>query len=222
MGLVELTQPIDILVDFLAIFPTIAPMKKYLILFMTLILCFMTFSVHAAWDEEGGQQAGTVYDDTPEQKRSGWFIGSDQGVLFFVGDSDKVLNAQYYGSLFGGYSLKGWVEPYFSLGQAIGSLSGFNVTTFFFIFEGGARFYPIRTKIRPFLTGTAGLYVLDFSNFNGVLISNGANFTYSGGGGLTVTFGRSNLDLKGVFRGFNNTGGTLQSVAVTLGYFFQF
>lgn len=197
-------------------------MKKYLILLITLALCLPAFSVHAAYDEEGGQQGDEVYDDTPPQKRSGWFLGSDQGVLFFVGDSDQVLNAQYYGSLFGGYSLKGWIQPFASLGQAIGSLNNFNVTTFFFIFEGGARFFPVRTKVRPFFTGTVGLYVLDFSNFNGVLISNGANFTYSGGGGLAVTFGRSNLELKGVYRGFRNTGGDLQSIAVTLGYYFQF
>jgi hypothetical protein len=197
-------------------------MKKYLILFLTLILCAPAFSVHAAYGEEDGQQDNGVYDDTPEQKRSGWFLGSDQGVLFFVGDSDQVLNAQYYGSLFGGYSIKGWFQPFVSLGQAIGSLDAFNVTTFFFIFEGGARFYPVRTKIRPFFLATTGLYVLDFSNFPGSLISTGANFTYSAGGGIAFTFGRSNLDLKGVYRGFHNNGADLQGVAVTLGYFFQF
>lgn len=190
---------------------------------MTLILSLSAFSVQAAsYDEEGGTSPGEVYDDTPPEKRSGWFLGSDQGILFFVGDSADVLNSQYFGTLFGGYSVKGYFQPFFSIGQAIGSLDGFNATTFFFIFEGGARFTPLRTKVRPFFTGTLGVYILDFSTFPGVFLSNGANFTYSGGGGLAVSFGRSNLELKGSYRGFRNTGGDLQGVSVTLGYFFQF
>jgi hypothetical protein len=197
-------------------------MKKFFILLLTLSLCLSAFSVQAAYDEEGGPE-GDVYDETPFQKRSGWFLGSDQGVLFFVGDSDQVLNLQYYGSLFGGYSFKGFIQPMISLGQAIGSLDGFNITTFFFIFEGGARFTPLRTKVRPFFTGTVGLYVLDFSEFSGVLVSSGANLTYSGGGGIAVTFGRSNLEVKSSYRGFrNNGGGDLQGITVTLGYYFQF
>jgi hypothetical protein len=197
-------------------------MKKYLILIITLALCLQASFVHAAYDEEEGKQGGEMYDEIPAEKRSSWFLGSDQGVLFFVGDSAKVLNPQYYGSLFGGYSIKGWIQPMVSLGQAIGSLNNINDTTFFFFFEGGARFFPIRTKVRPFFFGTAGLYVLNFSNFAGSLVSTGANFTYTGGGGLTVTFGRSNLELKGAFRGLNNNGAFLEGVAVTLGYFFQF
>jgi hypothetical protein len=63
---------------------------------------------------------------------------------------------------------------------------------------------------------------LDFSNFAGAFVSNGANFTYSGGGGVAVSFGRSNLEVKGNYRGFRNNGGDLQGVAATLGYFFKF
>jgi hypothetical protein len=197
-------------------------MKKYLILLVTLLVCVPAYPVHAAYDEEVPPQEGGIYDDTPPEKRSGWFLGGDQGVLFFVGDSAQVFNAQYYGSVFGGYNIKGWIQPMVSLGQAIGSLNGFGATTFWFIFEGGARFTPLRTKVRPFFLGTAGLYILDFSNFGGVFVSSGANFTYSGGGGVMVSFGRSNLEVKGIYRGFRNNGGDLQGVAVTLGYYFQF
>jgi hypothetical protein len=197
-------------------------MRKFAILFITLLFILPVYSVHAAYVEEEVPPQGEVFDDTPPEKRSGWFLGSDQGVLFFVGDSAQVLNAQYYGSLFGGYNIKGYIQPLVSLGQAIGSTSGFNSSTFWFIFEGGARFTPLRTKVRPFFSGTAGLYVLSVDTFPGILITSGANFTYSGGGGIAVSFGRSNLEVKGTYRGFRNSGGDLQGVAVTLGYFFQF
>lgn len=192
-------------------------MKKCLLLLWTLLLLLPAFTVQAAYDGEGNGP----YDELPE-KRSGWFLGSDQGVLFFVGDSGDLFNVQYWGSLFGGYNVGGWVQPFVSLGQGIGTLKGFgNPTTFWFVFEGGSRFTPLHTVVRPFFSGTVGLYVLDFSNF-GAPVNSGANLTYSGGGGLEFSFGRSNLELKGNYRGFRNAGGDLQGVTVTLGYFFKF
>lgn len=187
-------------------------MKKFFIILLTIFLLGPVSSVHGYYEGE----------DEPPEKRSGWFLGSDQGVMFWLGDTANFFNVQYYGTLFGGYNIKGYVQPLIRFGQAIGSLKGFgNPTTYWFIIEGGARFTPLRTKIRPFFVGTGGLYVLDFSNF-GSLIQTGANFTYTGGGGIQFSFGRSTLELKGQYRGFLNGGGNLQGMNVTFGYFFQF
>jgi hypothetical protein len=158
-----------------------------------------------------------------EEKDSGWFIGSDQGVLFFVGNSSHLVGTQYYGTLFGGYTVKGIFQPMVRIGQAIGTLNGFfDPTTFFFIMEGGFEVTPLRTMISPYFRGTSGFYVLSFDDFGGPPVQTDTNFTYSGGGGVKVKFGSSRLTIGSAYRGFINSGINLQSVEVTLGYTFQF
>ncbi len=157
-----------------------------------------------------------------ERKDHGWFIGSDQGVLFFVGDGSEFIDPQYYGSIYGGYSYRGILQPMIKLGQAIGSTGDFlDATTFFFIFEAGIRVVPLQTKVRPYFIGTAGGYVLDFFDFD-FPVQEDTNFTYSVGGGIEVEFGPSHLTLGSEYRGFINDGIDLQGVAVTIGYLFEF
>ena len=132
------------------------------------------------------------------------------------------MRPQYYGTIYGGYNIEGYFQPMIRIGQAIGSLNGFfQPTTYFFIFEGGFRATPIRTKVRPIFLGTAGFYVLDFTQF-GSPVQTGVNFTFAGGGGLEVSFGHSHLDIIASYRGFTNRGPYLQGMEVTLGYTYQF
>jgi hypothetical protein len=175
----------------------------------------------AAQTTEIAPAEGGTYSDS-EEDQGGWFLGSDQGVMFFVGDSANLVNLQYFGSVFGGYNIKGYFMPMIRLGQAIGSLdSFFQPTTFFFIFEGGFRATPLRTKIRPFFSATAGLYVLDVDDF-GSPVRNGANFTFSAGGGIEYNFGHNTIGLGTEYRGFVNSGPFLNAIAITLGYTFTF
>jgi hypothetical protein len=189
-------------------------------LFIIALILISCGPLHAAYE---GEEEGSYpeYEENPEL-RSGWLMGTDQGILFFVGEAGDFINPQYYGTLFGGYNIKGLFQPMIRLGQAIGSLStDFNPTTFFFIFEGGFRLTPLRTKIRPFISGTAGFYVLSFDQF-GSQVQNDTNFTFSTGGGIEGSFGRSSIFLSGAYRGFVNAGPFLQGIEITLGYAFRF
>jgi hypothetical protein len=108
------------------------------------------------------------------------------------------------------------------IGQALGSLNQFgNASTFFFTLEGGIRVTPIRTKVRPYFLGTAGMYILNLSGPY-TAVQSGTNLTYSGGGGLEVQFGSNRFTLGSAYRGFVNSGPDLTSVEITLGYIFQF
>lgn len=188
---------------------------------LLLAACLWIARPAAAQISEIAPTEGVGYT-APENDEGGWFLGSDQGVMFFVGDSGNFVNPQYFGSVFGGYNIKGYFQPMIRLGQAIGSLdSFFNPTTFFFIFEGGFRATPLRTKVRPYFSGTAGMYVLDVDDF-GSPVRNGVNFTFSGGAGLEFSFGHNTIGVGGEYRGFVNPGPYLNAVAVTLGYTFTF
>ena len=157
-----------------------------------------------------------------EESQSGWSLGTDQGVQWFVGNSSRFINAQYYGAVYGGYNFGGYIMPMIRMAQSFGSLNGFgNPSTFWFILEGGFRATPVRYKIRPYFVGTAGFYYLSFTNL-GSPVQGGSNFTFNGGGGLEVALGRSALTVGGAYRGFTNPGLYLQGVEVTLGYRFQF
>ncbi|HCU23918.1 MAG TPA: hypothetical protein DF383_02785 [Deltaproteobacteria bacterium] len=157
-----------------------------------------------------------------EPHESGWFMGSDQGVLLFVGNSSNFFNAQYYGTIFGGYNFKGIVAPMLRIGQAFGSTNElFDVGTFIFILEGGLRVTPLRSKFRPYFLGTAGFYVLDFNDFD-FPVADGLDFTFSAGGGFEYQLGASRIGLGSVYRGFVNPRTDLRSVEITLGYTFQF
>lgn len=185
-------------------------------LLLLAILCLSELSFpslsHAALDEE------VEY----KEKSSGWTLGTDQGVLFFIGDSAGLVNPQYYGTIYGGYNIKGIFMPMVRLGQAYGSLSGFgNPSTYWFSMEGGFRVTPLRTKVRPFFLASAGFYVLSFTDL-GTPVDNGLNFTFSGGGGLEVEFGPSALTVEGAYHGFANGGPYLEGISVTLGYRYQF
>lgn len=194
--------------------------------FFLILMVLWTWAapLHAAYDGEG--QEGPYEEgkwDQPAWKRGGWFLGSEQGVLFFVGNNNQFANTQYYGNVFGGYNFKGWFSPVFRMGNGWGSIPTpiGSSSSYFFIFEGGIRATPLRTMVRPFFEGTAGVYILSFDNF-GSPVQSEANFTYTGGGGLEVSFGRSNLTIGGEYRGFNNSGVSLTGVTITLGYYFQF
>ncbi len=191
---------------------------------LLLIACILLLGATPLQAQEEGAPAPNPPPTYGSEKDDGggWFIGSDQGVLFFVGDSSNFVGAQYYGTEYGGYNVKGWFQPILRLGQALGSLNQFgNPTTFFFILEGGMRFTPIHTKVRPYFLGTGGMYVLNFSNF-GSPVRDDTNFTFSGGGGLEVALGPSRIIVGSAYRGFINDGRNLKSVEVTVGYAFQF
>lgn len=154
--------------------------------------------------------------------RNRWFLGTDQGVLFFVRDGGNFINAQYYSTIYGGYNIREIVQPMVRIGQAIGSANAFfNPTTFFFIFEAAVKVTPVRYWVRPYFLGSAGMYVLSFDDF-GFPVRDNVNFTYSGGGGLEFSFGRNTVGLGSAFRGFNNSGLNLYGVEVTFGYTFSF
>ncbi len=200
-------------------------MRKFGLIALALAWC-LSISTGSARAEEvdtsGGYEAPPQAEEDPTH-RSGWFLGSDQGVLIFTGNGGNFFNLQYYSNIFGGYNFKGLFQPMVRLGQAIGSAElFFNPTTFFFIFEAGVRITPIRYKVRPYFIGTAGLYYLDFDDF-GFPIREGANFTYTGGGGIEILFGSHNgITIGGEFRGFVNDGLDFYGVTVSLGYTFQF
>lgn len=184
------------------------------ILRISLILLTLMALSHPSFAEFEGE--------FPQDNPSGWFLGTDQGILFFTGDSDRFVNAQYYGTIYGGYNINGYFQPMLRIGQAIGSMSSFgNPTSFWFIMEGGFRATPLRTMVRPYFMGTAGFYVLSYDQFANP-VAEGVNFTFSGGGGLEVAFGHSALTVGGAYRGFTNSGPYLNSVEITLGYRFQF
>ncbi len=171
---------------------------------------------------QGPNQSYPPNIDLDKNDENGWFLGSDQGVLFFVGNSSHFVGPQYYGSFFGGYNIRGIVQPIIRIGQAIGSTNGFiNATTFFFTMEGGLRFTPLRTKFRPFFISTIGFYHLSFNDF-GFPVFDDTNLTYTAGGGLEYKFGPSRINVSSEYRGFNNAGLNLHGVEVTLGYTFQF
>lgn len=170
--------------------------------------------------EQGGYASGG-YGENPLH-RSSWFLGSDQGVLFFVGNSSNLLNLQYYSTIFGGYDIKGYVQPMLRFGTALGNAEVFfNPSTFFFILEGAVRVTPLRTKIRPYIEASAGMYILDFDDF-GFPIRDGVNFTYSAGGGVEFRFGHNAVSVGSAFRGFVNSGFDFNGVTVTFGYAFHF
>ncbi len=201
-------------------------MKKLL---MILSICSLVATgLSGAQAEEIPQDTGGANPSYPasidisEQDEDGWFIGSDQGVLFFVGTSGNFMDLQYYGSVFGGYNFRGIVQPLMRLSQAIGSTDGFfDATTFFFMLEGGLKITPIRTKFRPFFIGTVGFYHLDFNDF-GSPIFDDTNFTFTAGGGLEYKFSSSRINVSSEYRGMINDGLDLRGVQVTLGYAFQF
>lgn len=178
-----------------------------------ILFVLSTFAIPAHAEYEG---------EFPQENPSGWFLGTDQGILFFPGNSGRFINPQYYGTIFGGYDINGYFQPMLRIGQALGTMSSFgNPTSFWFILEGGFRATPLRTKVRPYFTGTAGFYVLSFNNF-GNPVQDELNFTFSGGGGLEIAFGRSAITVGGAYRGFTNSGPYLNGVEITLGYKFQF
>ena len=181
-------------------------------------LCPMTLPYAGAQEVDGGYYAA---EEDPHRNR--WFLGSDQGVLFFTNDAGNFINLQYYSTIYGGYNIRDIVQPMIRLGQGIGSADAFfNPTTFFFILEAAVKVTPIRYKIRPFLVGSAGMYVLDFDDF-GFPIRDGVNFTFATGGGLEFSFGGHNtIGIGAEYRGFLNEGLDLFGVTVTLGYTFQF
>jgi len=206
-------------------------MKKLFLLFS--IFSVLSWSWHgfaASTQVETPVQPSTTTEQKPypatidldEKNEQGWFIGSDQGVLFFVGNGDNLFGPQYYFTIFGGYNFKGWFQPMVRIAQAIGGTNTFfSTSTFFFMMEGGLRFTPIRTKVRPYFFGTAGFYVLSFDDF-GFPVFSDTNFTYDTGGGIEVKFGPSRIGVGAGYRGFVNSGMNLHSVEVTLGYTFQF
>lgn len=198
-------------------------MKLLRVILILFVMLLAVPKLDAAYEGEGeveGEGEGPY--GTGKEKTSGWFLGTDQGVLFFLGDSSDLMGTQYYLTTYGGYNIKGILQPMVRLGQAFGSANTFfNPSTYFFIFEGGARVTPIRTMVRPFLSGTAGLYILSFDDFD-TIVQSDTNFTFSGGGGVEVAFGSSRLTIGGEYRGFQNSGFDLRGVEVTLGYFFQF
>ncbi len=203
--------------------------EKFLFWTMLLLLALPASRGYAAYQEDdpgltppSGQNAPQQFDDREPYKRSGWFLGSEQGVLLFLGNSSNLVDPQYLGTLFGGYRIQGWVYPYLRMSQAIGSLGGFfNPTTFFFMLEGGVKFTPLRTFIRPFFQGGLGFYVLDFTQF-GSTVQTGVDFTAHGGGGIEFCFGHSSINLSSNYRIFQNGGPDLQAVEATLGYSWQF
>lgn len=195
-------------------------MKKLLNLF----LCLLSFGAAAPALAQADyyNQAQPIPQQVDYEKKSGWFLGSDQGVLFFVGDSGDFMGPQYYGSIFGGYNIQGYIAPMIRIAQTIGSARGFfDPTTFFFIMEGGVKITPLRTKFRPYFEGTAGFYVLDFSDL-GFPIQDDVNFTFAAGGGIEYKFGASTIGIGSSYRGMINDGLNLRGVQVTLGYSFQF
>ncbi|MDL1872203.1 porin family protein [Deltaproteobacteria bacterium PRO3] len=202
-------------------------MKKFLMI----LTCFATVAAglpafgqgqELPQDTGGANPSYPASIDLSEQDEDGWFIGSDQGVLFFVGTSGNFMDLQYYGSVYGGYNFRGIVQPLMRLSQAIGSTEGFfNATTFFFMLEGGLKITPIRTKFRPFFIGTVGFYHLDFNDF-GSPIFDDTNFTFTAGGGLEYKFSSSRINVSSEYRGMINDGLDLRGVQVTLGYAFQF
>ena len=200
------------------------------ILILTLLLS-LTPSLHAQQDPEPVPEDGEGVDPQPSYRPlhyynddgSGWFIGSDQGAWIFVGRSDDLISTQYYSTLFGGYNFKGLVQPMFRLGSAVGNISDlYAPRNFFFTFEAAVKVTPLKTKVRPYMVASAGLYVLDFEESYTPLY-NEANFTYSVGAGLEVALTEHNLiTLGSSYRGFINQGPDLQAVEITAGYSYQF
>lgn len=194
-------------------------MKKIL----SLLICALTLAAAPAFAQP--DDYGKPYPAHPPvdyEKQSGWFLGSDQGVLFFVGDSGDFMGPQYYGSIFGGYNFGGWIAPMLRIAQTIGSARGFfDPTTFFFIMEGGVKITPLRSKFRPYFEGTLGFYLLDYSDF-GFPIQDDVNFTFATGGGIEYKFGASTIGVGSSYRGMINSGLDLRGVQVTFGYTFQF
>lgn len=199
-------------------------MKKFICLLFCSLLLAASVPALAQPDDYGrpypGQEPRPV-EKNPEH-RSGWFLGSDQGVLFFVGDSDNFMGPQYYFTFFGGYNFNGWIAPMLRMGQAIGNANGFfDPTTFFFILEGGVKITPLRTKFRPYFEGLLGFYVLDYDDF-GFPIRDDVNFTFSTGGGVEYKFGANTIGVGAAYRGMLNEGLDMQGVQVTFVYSFQF
>ncbi len=192
-------------------------------IFLSVLAVLFVLSIAQAQDDVGEVTPLPPPAPAEEKDYDGWLLGSDQGVLFFVGDSSNFIGPQYYGTIFGGYNFRGIFQPMLRLGQALGSLNGFFApTTFFFIFESAFRITPVRKMFTPYFIGTAGMYVLSFDNFFGSPVDSGVNFTYSGGGGIQINFGHNQISVGSAFRGFLNNGPDLNSVEVTLGYGFQF
>ncbi len=201
-----------------------------LALAFSLSFTFISHS-HAHEDHEPVPEDGQGLDPQPSYRPvhyynddgSGWFIGSDQGAWIFLGRSSDLISTQYYSTLFGGYNFKGLVQPMFRLGSAIGNLSDlYAPNNFFFTFEAAVKVTPLKTKVRPYMVASAGLYVLDFEEAYTPLY-NEANFTYSAGAGLEVALTEHNLiTLGSSYRGFINQGPDLQAVEITVGYSYQF
>ncbi len=195
-------------------------MKKFLALLISTLTLVVTAPAFAQPDDYGRPNQAPARVDY--EKQGGWFLGSDQGVLFFVGDSGDFMGPQYYGSIFGGYNFGGWIAPMLRIAQTIGSARGFfDPTTFFFIMEGGVKITPLRSKFRPYIEGLVGFYLLDYSDF-GFPIQDDVNFTFATGGGIEYKFGASTIGVGSSYRGMINTGLDLRGVQVTLGYSFQF
>jgi len=197
-------------------------MKKWILFASLLPLLMFSFRVSAYEEDAPPQNPGNVYE---EEKLSGWFLGSDQGILFFVGNSAHFIGPQYYGTLFGGYNIKGIFQPMLRLGNAVGNANAFfNPTTFFFTVEAAFKVTPIaRGRFSPYFLGSLGMYILNFDDFGSPVRQN-TNLTFAGGGGLEVRFGgnHNHVTIGSEYRGFVNSGPDLRSVDVTLGYAFQF
>ena len=199
-------------------------MKKFLSLLIFNLLLVASVSALAQPDDYGRQYPPPQQQQqrVDYEKKGGWFIGSDQGILFFVGDSSDFMGPQYYFTFFGGYNFGGWISPMLRMAQAIGSARGFfDPTTFFFMLEGGVKITPLRTAFRPYIEGLLGFYLLDYSDF-GFPIQDDVNFTFATGGGVEYVFGASTIGVGSSYRGMINDGLDMRGVQVTLGYSFQF
>ena len=195
-------------------------MKKILFNFIMILVCATAVPLGAQEEPADGQPYPASIE--LKEKDSGWFIGTDQGVLFFVGTSGNFMSPQFYSSIFGGYDIKGYVQPILRISSAFGNTDeAFPTTTFFFMMEGGVRFTPLRTKFRPYFISTVGFYFLDFPDF-AFPIASDTNFTFTAGGGLEYKFGSGRINIGSEYRGMLNDRIDLRGVQVTLGYIFQF
>ena len=84
-------------------------MKKFLSFFLFALSFAAAVPAFAQPDDYGSPHPPPQQVD--QEKQGGWFLGSDQGVLFFVGTGDDFMGPQYYGSIFGGYNIDGWIAP---------------------------------------------------------------------------------------------------------------
>jgi hypothetical protein len=188
-------------------------MKKLILLFI--FFSFLHSSVLRAEESNGG------YGDESSERKSGFYLGGDSGVLAFLGNSSGVFSPAFTSGAEFGYSIRRLYNFQLRISSAFGSLDRNSANTFFFMTEFDTKIKFTKKAFSPFVLGGVGFYLLDFSGRD-PLVANDTNLTYVAGGGFDYNFGGSAIGLGVNYRGFVNKLRDFQALEVLVQYSFYF